>query len=531
MRRTPALLGALGLVALVFGFLNLIVGAFSGEIDPFWVGGNLAIGALLLVVAAVRSIESLRERLASGGARRAGRYGSSAILSTLFAIAILWLLGFLATRYPVRFDWSEQKVHSLSDQTHQLLAGLDGDVQVLALYPSIEAPPVREILDRYAYANPRFVVEFADPSERPDLLEKHGISEEQLGRGLVRLSLGGESTQITEVSEENLTNALVKLTRTSEKTVYFLEGHNERSLTGEPGTGKEGFGRAADALKNERYRVEPLLLAAQGEVPADATVVVVAGATRPLLADEHAALARYLARGGALLVMLDPRAKTDLADDVRGWGIEVGDDIIVDRKLALFGRATTPFANHYDTSHAITKDLRETTLFHVARSVRPVVDGKGAFVELVFTGDDSWAETNLDRFYAESVAEFDGDDRKGPVAVAVAGTIDLADGAQAAAPDPAAKAARLVVYGDSDFASNELIEAYRNRDLFLNSVNWLAGDVEAISIRPNRSRASRFQLSQEQFLKLRSLSLFVLPEAFGMLGVLTWWSRRRTPER
>ena len=87
-----------------------------------------------------------------------------------------------------------------------------------------------------------------------------------------------------------------------------------------------------------------------------------------------------------------------------------------------------------------------------------------------------------------------------------------------------------VVFGDSDFASNELIEAYRNRDLFLNTVNWLMGDVEAISIRPNRSRASRFQLSEEQFRTIRSLSLLVLPEALGMLGVLGWWSRRRAPE-
>ena len=534
MSRAPALLGALGLVALVFGFLNLVVGAFGAGIDPLWVGGNLAVGALLLAVAGVRSIESLRERLASGGSKRAGRYGSSAILSTVFAVAILWLLGFLATRYPVRFDWSEQKVHSLSDQTTKVLAGLQADVKVLALYPSIDAQPVREILDRYAYASPRFTIEIADPSERPDLLEKNGITEEQLGKGLVRLSIGEQSTQLTDVTEENLTNALVKLTRTTQKTVYFLEGHNERSLSGEAGTGKEGLSRVADALKNERYEVKPLLLASTGEVPADATVVIVAGATRPLLAEEHTALARYLARGGALLVLVDPRAKTDLVDDVRSWGVDVGDDIIVDRKLALFGRATTPFASKYDTAHPITKDLRETTLFHVARSVRPRADSKAAFTELVFTGDDSWAETNLDRFFAESVAEFDGNDLRGPVSVAVAGTVDLSNAAAPAAgtPPPAeAKPARLVVFGDSDFASNELLESYRNRDLFLNSVNWLAGDVEAISIRPNRSRSSRFQLSQEQFMTIRSLSLFVLPEAFGILGVFIWWSRRRAPER
>jgi ABC-type uncharacterized transport system involved in gliding motility auxiliary subunit len=85
------------------------------------------------------------------------------------------------------------------------------------------------------------------------------------------------------------------------------------------------------------------------------------------------------------------------------------------------------------------------------------------------------------------------------------------------------------VFGDADFASNEWLDAYLNRDLFLNSVNWLIGDVEAISIRPNTSRASRFQPTAEQFERIRLLSLFVLPEALAVLGVLTWWSRRRAP--
>jgi ABC-type uncharacterized transport system involved in gliding motility auxiliary subunit len=540
MSGLSSLLGALGLVAIVFGLLNLLVGAVQGVIDPFWVGGNLVAGVLLLLVAGVRSMETLRERLSSGEARRAGRFGSSAILSTVFAIAILWLLGFLATRYPVRFDWTEQKVHSLSDQTSKVLAGLNADVDVLALYPAVDAAPVKELLDRYAYASPRFHVEFADPSERPDLIEKFQIPPDQLGRGLVRVALGEESTQITDVNEETLTNAMVKLTRTGEKTVYFLEGHNERPTTGEPGGGKEGYSRAEQALANERYQAKPLLLASQGEVPSDADVVIVAGATRPLMPEEHAALKRYLGRGGSLLVMLDPRAKTDLVDDVRGWGIDVGDDIIVDRKLALFGRATSPFAGNYDPAHPITKDLRETTLFHVARSVRPGATANGNVKQLVFTGEDSWAERDLDRFFSDAVAELGPDDVKGPVSVAVAAELDLSDGsAPVAAPPadapkeenkPAARKARIVVFGDSDFASNELLDAYRNRDLFLNTVNWLLGDVEAISIRPNKSRASRFQLSQEQFLRIRSLALFVLPEVLGVLGVLAWWSRRRPPE-
>jgi len=151
-------------------------------------------------------------------------------------------------------------------------------------------------------------------------------------------------------------------------------------------------------------------------------------------------------------------------------------------------------------------------------------------------------------------AEFGGNDLQGPVPIAVAGTpkLDLngydpveeagaADEAdlesealgleieEAGDDDASSPAPRLAVYGDSDFASNEMIEAYRNRDLFVNTVNWLLGDIEAISIRPVRSRASRFQLSTEQFMTIRTLSLFVIPESIAVLGVITWWRRRHTP--
>jgi len=85
---------------------------------------------------------------------------------------------------------------------------------------------------------------------------------------------------------------------------------------------------------------------------------------------------------------------------------------------------------------------------------------------------------------------------------------------------------RLVAFGDSDFATNELFDGFLNRDLFLNSVAWLLGEVDHIAVRPNTARASRFQLSGEQFSLLRMLSLFVLPEAIAVLGVFAWWTRR-----
>src|SRR5262249_58681180 len=108
------------------------------------------------------------------------------------------------------------------------------------------------------------------------------------------------------------------------------------------------------------------------------------------------------------------------------------------------------------------------------------------------------------------------------------GPADGAAAKQADGGNHAAKPARIVVFGDSDFASNELIETFRNRDLFVNGVNWLMGDVEAISIRPVRSRASRFQLTQEQFGSVGALSLGFFPEALLVIGEIGWATRGPT---
>jgi ABC-type uncharacterized transport system involved in gliding motility auxiliary subunit len=540
MKRWASLLGPLGLVAIGFGLISIFLMLFGAPTDPYWIWGNLVIGFILLSIALVASLDSWRERLRTGEARRASRYGTAAVASTVLGIAILGLLGFLASRHSVRFDWSEGGVHSLSDQTRKVLEGLTQDVDVTAFASAGEIQPVRELLDRYAYASPKFKVEFADPTARPDLVEKLGVAPDKLGKGLVRVAIGKDAVELSELDEEKITNALVKLTRQSTKKVYFLEGHGERPVTGEGAEGKEGFSRAADALRNENYQIESLVLGQKGDVPEDANVVIVAGPTRTLPEEEHAALERYLERGGALLVLVDPRSRTDLGADLERWGVSLGDDVVVDRMQGFFGRAATPFAGEYG-AHPITAGLREVTLFHVARSVRPTEAARSRYTEIVKTSPDSWAERDLEAFFGQGKSELGEADLKGPVSLAVAGKPVVKGANEAPAPPPghpevdadrkSQAGPRLVVFGDSDFAANQLLDSYRNRDLFVNSANWLLGDVEAISVRPNQSRPSRVELSTEQLSNIRYLALFVLPEAIAFLGVFAWWSRRRAPGR
>jgi len=544
MTGTAALLAGLGVVAIGFGLLSALMALLSPFTDPLWIFGNLVVGVSLLGAAVFMSLDSLRERVRSGGGRRAGKYGTSAIVGALLGIVILGLLGFLSTRYHTRFDVSEAGVHTLAPQTTELLEGLEEDVEITAFFNESESPPIAGLLDRYVFASERVKVRYVDPNSEPGLVDALGLTTEELAAGVVRFTVSsGESTSLSEFSEPDITNALVKLVKSTGKKVYFLVGHNERGITplpGEEGTfagGPESFGRAADALVNETYAVEPLLLASMEDVPADASAVIVAGPTRPLLEGELAALRRYVEGGGGLFVAIDPRAQTNLYALLEEWGVLMGDDVVVDRALAVFGQATTPIAQEYDGSHPITAPLREPALFPMVRSIELVEATAARFSVLAKTGEESWAERDLEGWRASGRAEYDELDVMGPVGIAVAGSVRAAGippaahnvhGSDETDAEPVAEG-RLVVFGDSDFASNETLDALRNKDLFVNSVNWLAGDLSQITVRPNVSRASSFQMSQDEFRRIQYLSLFVLPEAIAVFGVLTWWLRRKAP--
>jgi ABC-type uncharacterized transport system involved in gliding motility auxiliary subunit len=164
-------------------------------------------------------------------------------------------------------------------------------------------------------------------------------------------------------------------------------------------------------------------------------------------------------------------------------------------------------------------------MFHVVRSVKPSAEAKDRFSEIVFTGRESWAERDLERYFGEGRAEFDGEDLRGPVPIAVVGTAILEG------EGDVSQESRLAVFGDSDFASNQILGRYQNRDLFVNTVNWLLGDVEAISVRPNRPRASNFQISASQKRAVQIVALFAIPEVLAVAGVYIWWTRRQTARR
>jgi len=231
------------------------------------------------------------------------------------------------------------------------------------------------------------------------------------------------------------------------------------------------------------------------------------------------------------MALVDPQTDSGLEPTLRSWGVELGEDMVLDTQQAVSGQIATPLATLYG-DHEITRNLGEATVFHVVRSVTPSEKLGSGFIEIVFSSDESWAEGDLARFFGEGHYQPDGDDSRGPVPLAVAGFVTAE--AEPDTPTEEAEAGeeaeptigRLVVFGDADFASNQLLTVLKNRDLFLNSVQWLANNADAITIRPRQARVSRFRPTQVEMNRIRFLALFVLPELIAVAGVFVWWRRR-----
>ncbi len=470
---------------------------------------------------------------------RQARYGTLSVVSVLVVLGILIAVNYLATRQNKRWDLTANQVFSLSDQTVKVLQGLDAPIQFTVYDQETNFPRFRDRLEEYGYHSNRVAAEYVDVDRQPARAKQAGIQ----AYGTLLIDYKGRTERVTESTEQEITNALIKAVTGETRKAYFTQGHGEKDPTSAERT---GYNAVSQSLTNDNYGVERLILAQTQEVPADATAVIVAGPRTDFFEPEIEALRRYVAKGGKVMFLLDPAEGpeplplTNLTAFVAEWGIGVGTDVVLD--ASNIGRmlgtdASVPVAATYPT-HPITERFELLTAFPFARSISVVEGGKDGRTAqpIVETGPQSWAETNLKSIAGGERVEFNADqgDRQGPIVLAAAVSAPATDAPPPPAPAEGAKPgdtpstpqSRIVVFGDSDFAANFGLGIQGNRDLFANSLNWLAQQENLISIRPREPEDRRLTLTADQSQRIMLLSLFIIPGLVLGGGVYTWWRRR-----
>ena len=487
-----------------------------------------------------REFSSLRAFLATPSRKQ---WVTVAVLDLLILVGLVGLQT-LSIRNNQRWDFTPTQTLSLSKQTKSLLADLDKDALLTLFFGGSPDAYQRyeDVLKRFTAENAYFQYRILHRDRNIGLARQYGATH----YGTAVLEYDGQHKLLPGAGEKTITEALFQFLRQEQKIIYFVGGHGEKDpRDGQP---QLGYSEAASALRNENFIIRPVFLARTERIPEDAALVVVSGPQTDLLPDELERLARYLSTGGSLLFMLDPMPAPNLTAFLAKYGVQLDQDVVYDPQNRLFGGdALSPLVSLYNTGVEIVRDFQVGTIFPLSRSVEPanpLPDGVRSAQPFCRTGPGAWARFRAGADSPEGAVDFEGTKaRPGPISLAVAATLHRA---QAVSPSPADQptngnmppasadaepGGRLVVYGDSDFASNARLSLLGNRDLFLNTVQWLVQDEKFITERPRdatiQQKISTLVLTTEQTRQLFLITIVAEPGAILLLGALVALYRRR----
>ncbi|MBI4300363.1 MAG: GldG family protein [Chloroflexi bacterium] len=547
-----AVLGLALLLASVL--LRLLLPDLKGEATTL-----MYTGAILFLIYILGAFN----RIVHAVTGRRGRYGVNTILMIAAFLAIVIIGNYLGRQSYRRFDLTASAQFSLSRQTNKILSNMNAPVKAHIFYSP--GDPIMDIirgkaantLREYAFKTKKFSYDNIDMDRERAQAVQYEVAES----GTIVFESGDrrqkleprydESGTPAFFTEQDFTTAILVVTGTKQKSIYFLTGHGERDIDSGAAS---GYVLARQGIEGDNYLVKPLLLASaaagqstqeqtasqstdtskqqasvpaggKAAVPADATVVVLASPKKPLLPDERVALTDYLNDGGKLLALVDPNTPPDVVDMLGKWGIKVENGLVMD-PLNAGGDVTGPVISAFAPGVPITSQIQAVYFPEaVSLSQADKVPETGQVYPLLASSADSWLKQGdtSDKKFNEAT------DKKGPLFL---GTAMMAispksiEAAKANQTEATPKITRIVAYGDSDFAANDLFYTLSNGDLFLNTLNWLAEDEELISIRPKPLEYRQLVVSKQQKNLIFYSSLVMLPLLVALAGGVAWWRHR-----
>jgi ABC-type uncharacterized transport system involved in gliding motility auxiliary subunit len=500
--------------------------------------------------------------------KRSTQSTTNALIATLSVLVILGLINFLGIRYHLRLDLTDTQLFTLSPQSRELVSNLPETMKVW-LFTKEKNSQDQELLDNYHRQSNKFKFEYVDPELKPGLVDRFGVKD----YGEVYLEFQTKRQLVQRISEDErlseikLTNRLQQMINPKTAKVYFLQGHSEHPLSGSKGA----ISKAIQGLIDKNFTISTLNLAERPQVPNDADVVIVAGPQKELLTGEVTTLQNYLNRGGNLLLMIDPNTNPKIDTLLKEWGVRLDNRLVIDNsgESLQLGPATILVTEY--GQHPITQDFANNiSVYPLTRplEIDPVSGVESMVLLKTKPYPSSWAESDQ----KSEKLEFNEDkDLKGPLTLGVALTrklsnspIPTAKTSPTAIPTPTptpttktsptptptptsktsptaiptptataktspntAKESRLVVFGNSNFATDILFEQQLNGDVFLNTVSWLSQqDEKLLSIRPKQPKNRRIIISNLEANLLTISAVFLLPLLGLLTGFIIWWKRR-----
>lgn len=437
-------------------------------------------------------------------------------LFVLLFLVLIFLLGFLSREYHVSQDITQGNRNTLTEGSRNVLDQMKEPIDVTVFVSEDDAyrKTINDFLSRYLRAKSDINVEYVNPAEDPKRAQDAGIKAE--GELVVEYQKRSEHL-IPPYAEQDMTNLLVRLARTEQRTVMYLDGHGERNLIGLKNHDLGDFG---SQLEKKGFKLaNPDLTLAQG-VPTNGAMLVIASPQVDVSEVEAEKIRTYIESGGNLLWLLDDVDLNGLESIAQYLNLELTPGTVVDMSSSQYGAdPKVAFASAY-AEHPITKNFMLRTLFPEARKVnaRDSYEFGWEVTKLIDVAPNGWLETGK----LDGKLNFDDkSDLPGPINIAVA--MERKYGK---------KGQRVVVVGNANFLSNTFISNGGNLDLGINIVNWLAGDDRLITIQPKPLKDVNVIIPSDPWNRFLAMAVFfgfrlVLPILLLVAGIVIWWKRRK----
>jgi len=450
---------------------------------------------------------------------RSSRYWLNFLTTILIVLGIAISIEIIGSMNNKRVDLTPERKHQISDQFQKILNSLDGRIDVTVFYQSGERLELNDLLNQYALQSSKFRYELYDLDRNPGMAKKYGIRN----YGETVIAYRGKRTKVLYPVEDKIINAILKLTRKEKKTLFFLKGHGENDISNS--NPRKGYSKVKEALESEDYDVKELSLTRKESISGDASVLIISGPKKDFLKEELETLHGFVQEGGKVLFMIDPfYSFPNLSVFLSGYDVGLGNDVVVDPYNRPLGGDEFTIVVPLFLKHPIIQDFRTPVLFSLARSVEVKGNSKsGVFVETLAQSDPkSFAISDRKDFTRGKIKLEEG--RMGPIPVAA--IVALESKEKKGQKQKKDIQEQIVVFGDSDFVNNFYLNQLGNRDLFLNTINWLSEDDYLISTRTKRPEYSYRFLKYQETKRLFWLLVIFQPALPLIVGLVIYIRRK-----
>lgn len=543
--RLSSLMSLLGLLTLLIGLVVMVV---LTEIRlAAW--GVVALGVGLLVAALIVDFR----RVSSAITGRRGKFSAGSTVMTSIFIGIIVLINAISISAYHRFDTTSLAQFTLTSQTKDVLSKVNIPVQVLCFFVPNDSYGIStyatNLLAEYQKYTDKLSIKKIDPDEHPDQANKYGIVQYQTvvfetekGRRLVSpqeiiqtdVDAQGNPKIVGIEAEHSFTSAILEVTGVVQKKLYFVTGHGEHRIDAD-------YSYARQGLLDNLYKVDTLDLLLTRSIPEDAAGLIIAGPQKALSTDEIAIIQSYLLKGGWVMVLLNPDPSTEMRALLYPWGINILDGTVVDPSSYLSPNISTPIIPRLRNFFGFTSIYfpgATALLPQPEFEPEPIPSGSSdtpiqvvwasdnntvIMYSLARTSQDSWLEMNYDPGKTPSFDE--GTEIKGALELGLfiylAPLLD-----EKGEPKGTVPPTRLIIVGDSDFATNQHFFNGDNGEFFLNLVELLTTGKQLISIERKVLPFRKLVVGPEVGTFITYSSIGLLPLLVLLAGGVVWWRRR-----